>query len=120
MTTIDSHVVEFSSFANSKATTKVKTTLQTATDENISKCERDKNIGLFRILNQKDGDKRLIWNRMNMGDIAEAEKMFNEFVKQGLAAYNVVPGGKSGSRMERFDPTAEEVIFLPLNLVAGG
>jgi hypothetical protein len=47
--------------------------------------------------------------------------MFNHFIQQGLSAYRVTPGGsKSTQSIDEFDPTAEEIIFMPITLVAGG
>jgi len=105
---------------NNRISHSIDTNLQIATDENISDFEHNKQFGIFRILDQKEGDKRLVWNRLSLSDISEADKMFNQFISQGLTAYRVGGDGKQGSPMEKFDPTAEEVIFLPMKMVAGG
>lgn len=121
MTTINAtNNVFFSPIAKSKKTKSVETTLESPTDETISQFEHNKQYGIFRILDQKEGDKRLVWNRLSLGDISEAERMFNSFIGEGLAAYRVGGDGKQGAAMTKFDPTAEEVIFLPIKLVAGG
>lgn len=120
MTTVATTRVNFSVIAKDKRTKSIETTLESPTDETISQFEHNKQYGIFRILDQKEGDKRLVWNRLNMGDISEAERMFNSFIGEGLAAYRVGGDGKQGAAMTKFDPTAEEVIFLPVKLVAGG
>lgn len=75
----------------------------------------------FRILTQKDGDKRVVWDRRRLPEIRDAEKMFNNLVKEGLVPYRVGVDGKETSEvMDVFDPAAEEVIFLPTAMVAGG
>lgn len=74
---------------------------------------------IFRVLNQKDGDKRIVWNNLNMKQIQEAKEMFDQFVEQGLVPYRA-DGDKTGEVMSEFDPGAEEVIFVPEMALAGG
>lgn len=112
--------VSFSPFSQGTKAVEVETTLAVVSDEGMEKFENNKQFGLFRILDQKHGDKRLVWNRLNMGDISEAHRMFDRFNGEGLQAYRVGGDGKAGERMTKFDPTAEEVIFLPMKLVVGG
>ena len=81
----------------------------------------DDGCGMFRILNQVDGDKRVVWNRMNLPEIRSAKQMFNDLIAEGLVPYRVGPGGaRSNSVMREFDATAEEVIFIPVPLAVGG
>jgi len=81
-----------------------------------------KNVyGCFRILSQKDGDKRVVWNRMVMAEIKAAKKMFMDLLKQGMVPYKVGVDGKAMvEEMQEFDATAEEVIFMPVKAVSGG
>lgn len=113
-------VIDFSPFSKSRPLRKLKTSLQVPDDQEFALIEGNKDFGVFRILDQKAGDKRLVWNRMSMGDIAEAGRMFDQFIKEGLAAYRVGGDGKQGDSISKFDPTAEEILFLPIKLVAGG
>ena len=79
--------------------------------------------GMFRIMNFKDGDKRVVWNRDSLAEIQAAKEMFDQLKdKENLRPYRVGTGGKASAEiMEEFDPMAEEVIFLPgKQLVAGG
>lgn len=78
-------------------------------------------FGMFRVLTKKDGDKRLVWNRLNMAEIDAARTMFGDLIKQGMAAYRVDGKGRQSSEiMADFDPLAEEVIFVPVrNLIPG-
>jgi hypothetical protein len=47
--------------------------------------------------------------------------MFVNLIKKGLKPFRVGVDGKATSEvMDEFDPHAEEVIFLPQALVAGG
>lgn len=107
-------------FEGSNITEEVETSLTVATDENIKEFEDNPNFGIFRILDPKKGDERLVWNRMNTGDIREAESRFKEFMSKGLTPFRVDPGGGKGDRMTSFDPLAEEVLFLPEKMVVGG
>lgn len=115
-----SNVINFSPLANARPYRELKTTLQVPSDQEFSLIEGNKAFGVFRILDQREGDKRLVWNRMSMADIAEADRMFDKFIKEGFNAYRVGGDGKQGAPMNAFDPTAEEVIFLPVKLLAGG
>ena len=77
--------------------------------------------GMFRILDKKHGDKRVVWNRMNLPEIRSAKKMFDDLVEEGLVPYRVGPGGaRTNSVMQEFDATAEEVVFAPVQLAVGG
>jgi len=114
--------LRFNVFEGSKHKAEVETTLSPVSDKDMQVVELDKNKCLFRILNQKDGDKRIVWDKMRTQDIDAARKLFNDLIGQGLTAHRVDPStGKSlSSVMEEFDPTAEEVIFLPTKLLSGG
>ena len=76
---------------------------------------------VMRIMTKRDGDKRVVWNPDDLCEIADAERMFMELVEQGLVPYKVGTNGKATSEvMDRFDPYAGEVIFLPVAAVCGG
>ena len=81
-----------------------------------------KGYGMFRIMNPKDGDKRVVWNNDSLGEIQAAKQMFDDLKHEGLQPYKVGKGAKPTSEvMEEFDPMAEEVVFLPKHtLLAGG
>jgi len=121
MKTATSRTITFSPIGDGNMKKEVKTTLEVATDELMTEIESNPNKGIFRILNQKDGDKRLVWDRMSMADIKAARELFNTLSSQGLRAYRVGSGGKASTEfMESFDPTEEEVIFMPMTMIAGG
>lgn len=83
--------------------------------------EKPKKHGLFRIINQKDGDKRVIWNSQSLDEIKDAQKMFDDLIKEGLTPYYVDPKGKkTPEKMSDFDPTAEEIVFAPIKALRGG
>ena len=78
---------------------------------------------IFRVINQKDGDKRLVWDSRSLPEINDARDMFNKLVEKHLRPYKVDPKGKKSPEiMEEFDPAAEEVIFAPdrEGLLVGG
>ena len=76
---------------------------------------------MFRILDQAKGDERVVWDSSILDDIREAKRVFLELVKRGLKPFRVGINGQATSEvMSEFDPNAEEVIFLPQALVAGG
>ena len=76
---------------------------------------------VFRVMTADDGDKRVVWDSRVLQQIRDAKEMFVNLVKQGLVPYNVGVDGKATDQvMKEFDPTAEEVLFLPVAMVAGG
>jgi hypothetical protein len=75
----------------------------------------------FRILDPLKGDERLTWDSRDFRQIKAAKDLFVSLLKKGLKPFRVGLGGKATSEvMTEFDPTAEEVIFLPHAMVAGG
>ncbi|KKL27197.1 hypothetical protein LCGC14_2387580 [marine sediment metagenome] len=79
------------------------------------------NFGCFRMLSQKDGDKRVVWCRRVIAEIRAAKQMFLDLISKGMIPYKVgVDGQASVEEMKEFDPTAEEVIFMPIRAIAGG
>jgi hypothetical protein len=78
-------------------------------------------FGAFRVMTPKDGDKRVVWDKRDFAQIIEAKSMFDECVVQGLVPYLVGLDGRATAEvMAEFDPHAEEIIFLPIAMVAGG
>jgi hypothetical protein len=78
-------------------------------------------FGVLRVLTDDDGDKRIVWDRGSLDQISDARATFDQLVSEGLVPYRVGIDGKATAVvMEEFDPFAEEIIFLPLSLVAGG
>jgi hypothetical protein len=79
------------------------------------------NHGILQIMNQKDGDKRVVWDSNSLAEIRAAKEMFDDLVRKGLEPYRVGHGGKAGlDKMSEFDPMAEQVMFLPMKLAGGG
>jgi hypothetical protein len=78
-------------------------------------------FGVFRVMTPKDGDKRVVWDCRDMDQIEDAKAMFDQLIQEGLVPYKVGTDGRATSEvMDEFDPHAEEVIFLPVQLVVGG
>lgn len=78
-------------------------------------------FGCFRIMSQTDGDKRVVWCRRVLAEISAAKKMFMDLLSKGMIPYKVgVDGAATSAVMTEFDPTAEEVIFMPVRAIAGG
>jgi hypothetical protein len=80
---------------------------------------------IFRIMTAKDGDKRVVWDSRDLDQIVDAKTMFDECVEQGLVPYRVGFDGQTTPEvMDEFDPSCEEVVFLPiskkLGLLVGG
>jgi hypothetical protein len=76
---------------------------------------------VFRILNPLTGDDRLTWDSTSLPEIKAAKQQFLDLVEKGLTPYRVGVNGKPTAEvMDEFDPTAEEVVFLGHQLVAGG
>jgi len=79
------------------------------------------NFGCFRIMSQKDGDKRVVWCRRVMAEIKAAKQMFMDLLSRGMVPYKVGTDGVATAEvMDEFDGTAEEVIFMPMKAIVGG
>lgn len=79
------------------------------------------NFGCFRIMSQADGDRRIVWCRRVIAEIKAAKDMFLDLISKGMVPYKVgVDGAATADVMDEFDPTAEEVIFMPVKAIAGG
>ena len=44
---------------------------------------------VMRIINQRDGDKRITWNSENFASIRAAKELFDELLQQGFVPYVV-------------------------------
>ena len=70
---------------------------------------------------EKDGDKRVIWEKNDLEQIAEAQLAFNRLLEEGMEAHRVgTDGKKTSEKITEFDPHAEQIIFVQLQMVAGG
>ncbi len=77
--------------------------------------------GCFRVMTEKDGDKRYTWDRHDFAQIHEAKAFFDKCVAEGLVPHRVGVGGKASAEiMVEFDPMAEEIVFIPVKMVTGG
>ncbi len=72
---------------------------------------RNVHCGLFRILSQ-NGDDRVVWDRRDPGQVREAHAKFTELMQRGYTAYAVVRGKRS-HKLDHFNPSLEEVLFVP-------
>jgi Na+-transporting NADH:ubiquinone oxidoreductase subunit NqrA len=71
----------------------------------------------MQIVMDHTGDTRHCFNPYDVQALANAEKRFIELTKAGfIAAVRTAPG--EVSKVQSFDPTAEETLFLP-RLVGG-
>jgi hypothetical protein len=89
---------------------------------------------MFRIIDPKDGDKRIVWDSTNFQEIVDAKEMFDSLIEGGMIPYCVDPTGqRTPEIMTEFDPFAEEVVmtdvedkprrevvFAPGRALAGG
>lgn len=87
---------------------------------------RSKHEIIFRIINQRDGDKRLCWDTRNIMEINSIKEMFDQLVAEGFVPYKVDPSGKKTPVvMDVFDPTAgelmmAEIVMAPIRQAVGG
>jgi len=81
-----------------------------------------KGFGTFRVMSEKSGDDRIVWDCRDLDQIEDAKAMFDELIAKGLVPYRVgIDGKRSPAEMIEFDPFAEEVVFVPVaHQVVGG
>ncbi len=81
-------------------------------------------MGMLRVMSRR-GDDRVTWDmrQVEVGDpeavaaVREAERIFTEQRARSATAFKV-EAGKPPVRIERFDPTAEQIVMVPR--VVGG
>lgn len=81
-------------------------------------------MGMLRVMSKR-GDDKVAWDvkKVEVGDpeamaaIREAERIFAEERARGATAFKVETGG-APTRIEQFDPTAEQILMVPR--VVGG
>ncbi len=81
-------------------------------------------MGKLRVLSIK-GDRTVTWDQKQAetGDpeaeeaVREAERIFQEALRNGAAAFRVSTGTPA-TRIDRFDPKADQIVVVPR--VAGG
>jgi hypothetical protein len=75
----------------------------------------------YRILNPKTGDDRLTWDTRDFQAMQDARKTYLDLIQKGYKPFKVDPQGKKTNQpMITFDPTASQVIFVPMSPVMGG
>jgi hypothetical protein len=72
----------------------------------------------LRIMDEKAGDLKVIWDKDNQEEVDAAEAQFDALVKKHYIAYTVNKDGKAGKKITKFDPDAEKIILAPM--VQGG
>jgi len=81
-------------------------------------------MGMLRIMSKR-GDDRVTWDNQNIaiGDteadaaVREAKRIFDESRAKGASAFKI-DTNKFSTRIETFDPTAEQIVIIPR--VVGG
>lgn len=62
----------------------------------------------------KEGDTKLIWDRRNEDEVANARRTWDELVgRKRYLAFAVKKDGDKGEQIREFDPEAERIILVP-------
>lgn len=61
----------------------------------------------------KEGDTKLEWDPDNSKEVEAAKKSFEENKKKGFKAFRMYDDGKKGEQLDKFDPYAEKILFVP-------
>jgi hypothetical protein len=69
-------------------------------------------MGVMNVMN-RTGHTKHIWNKDVEDEVEAARDIFDTLTEKGYRAFNVKKDGESGTRMDRFDPTAEKMILAP-------
>lgn len=59
------------------------------------------------------GDTKLIWDRNNADEVAEARRTFDNLRRKGHAAWSVAKSGSKEKQITEFDAAAESLILVP-------
>lgn len=69
--------------------------------------------GIASEMNEK-GDTRITWDKYNDAEVEHARTSFNRLTKEkNFRAFKVGRNDAQGERVDRFDPDAERLIFVP-------
>ena len=68
--------------------------------------------GEMRIID-KSGDTKIIWDRNNADEVANAKKVFDDLKAKRFMAYKVDDHGDKSEVIREFDPNAEKLIMSP-------
>lgn len=118
-TEIEERTIEFTVIHGTKLKETIKVPNEMVILEDDQKVRDHHHV--FRILSPEKGDERLTWDSRSLMELQAAKRMFIDLVKKGLKPFRVGVNGQATSEvMSEFDPSAEEVIFLPQALVCGG
>ena len=75
-------------------------------------------MGELRIMDEKEGDFKIVWDPESEDEIAMAEESFNKAKKKGMTMFKLSAGGKKGEELKKFDPEAARIVAVPQ--VVGG
>lgn len=67
----------------------------------------------FQVMDAKAGDYKIIWSKSQPAEVKNAERTFNELIKDGYSAYSVADNGDQGAKITKFDPAAERIVMVP-------
>ena len=70
-------------------------------------------MGEFRIMDKDAGDLKVIWDKDNVDETEAAEEQFDSLREKGFTAYSVDKKGEAGTKITKFNPTAEKIIMVP-------
>ena len=68
----------------------------------------------MRIMNEKAGDLKVIWDKDNQTEVDAAEEQFDSLLKKGYIAYTVDKKGEKAKQIRKFDADAEKIILAPM------
>ncbi len=62
----------------------------------------------------KEGDTKITWSHDNEHEVANAQRSFDYLREQGFTAFRADGAdGGVGETLHTFDPTVEQVVFIP-------
>lgn len=61
----------------------------------------------------RDGDKRLMWDKNDQAQVSDAERLFTEYKAKGYMAYRTNKQGQQSEIINKFDRSAERIIMQP-------
>lgn len=79
----------------------------------FSKWQRGDRVGPEPLIGDRLSgvSRRLVWSS-TIAEIKAARDIFEQLIGEGVLAYRIRANGSVGRRIVRFDPTAEEVVFV--------
>lgn len=65
------------------------------------------------IMSATEGDAKVRWSPEDARAVSAAEQEFTRMTGGGFTAFKIIDADRNTQRMDKFDPTATEIVLIP-------